>query len=355
MAPHDGRSTLTQAQVDGFKRAVAGQGVLHALIAKEDSVAGGDGLLDDGGEIAADGQGGFEDHGDARAQVLQSRRQPLLGGAAIEAHPFPYARHIDELRKLWRKLTLADQTGARMAIEAPGKALSAPAALYGELTCARAPRMTRRDRALFIVVLAQLMACVAPGEGEESLRPTPACAAYLECVLVVAPAGYPQALDGFGSDSSCWEDAAQAANCDRACTEAREDFGAACVCDAEGCHGLYDVTSGEYAVTGRITDVDDCQNILGEVATLSSTLSPLSPAGSFEFNIPLAALGGSSGPEEDELHGYVERTGNVGRVDWSVNGARYGSEEVLLTGDDLFETEVDLLDCPRQHLTMERR
>jgi hypothetical protein len=41
------------------------------------------------------------------------------------AHPFPYARHIDELRKLWRKLTLPEQTGARMAIEGAGKALSA--------------------------------------------------------------------------------------------------------------------------------------------------------------------------------------------------------------------------------------
>ena len=43
---------------------------------------------------------------------------------------FPYNRHIDELRKLWRKLTLAEQTGARMAIEGAGKALSAIGAAW---------------------------------------------------------------------------------------------------------------------------------------------------------------------------------------------------------------------------------
>jgi hypothetical protein len=46
------------------------------------------------------------------------------------AHPFPYTRHIDELRKLWRKLTLAEQTGARMVIEGAGKALSAIGATW---------------------------------------------------------------------------------------------------------------------------------------------------------------------------------------------------------------------------------
>ncbi len=38
-------------------------------------------------------------------------------------HAFPYNRHIDELRKLWRKLSDPSQVGARMVIEAAGKAL----------------------------------------------------------------------------------------------------------------------------------------------------------------------------------------------------------------------------------------
>lgn len=40
-------------------------------------------------------------------------------------YAFPYNRHIDELRKLWRKLGDPSQVGARMAIEGAGKALGA--------------------------------------------------------------------------------------------------------------------------------------------------------------------------------------------------------------------------------------
>ncbi len=40
-------------------------------------------------------------------------------------YAFPYNRHIDELRKLWRKLGDPTHVGARMLIESAGKALGA--------------------------------------------------------------------------------------------------------------------------------------------------------------------------------------------------------------------------------------
>lgn len=46
------------------------------------------------------------------------------------AHPLPFARHVNDRRKLWRKHTLAEQTGARMAIEGAGTALSAIGAAW---------------------------------------------------------------------------------------------------------------------------------------------------------------------------------------------------------------------------------
>jgi hypothetical protein len=147
------------------------------------------------------------------------------------------------------------------------------------------------------------------------------CKAYLSCVLQTSPGAYAAALQIYGTEAACWDNPAQSAACDQACTSELAKRKDVCSCSGDTCNAFNELESGGYTASFQLKSTQQsCP------APSSDRLADLSSTGNRTYHVRgdgTASLFNPFGGFQQQPFHYeidIKLVGNGGTAIWNVDG-----------------------------------
>jgi hypothetical protein len=162
------------------------------------------------------------------------------------------------------------------------------------------------------------------------------CKAYLSCLLQTSPSAYAPALELYGANAACWDNAAQSTACDAACSDALSKI-TECSCAGPVCTAAPMIASGSYDVSAKLVPTVSLCPTLTSSGQAGVTAS--GAHGEISGLVVVNQFGNT--PYVSSYSATFDMSANGLMATWTVEGYLVGSSPLTPDSTSHFESTVD--------------